>query len=88
MWNDKVASLLEEHSDAVRTQLIAILQQQALVHTLLRIRILPVALRFERSDEEGVRRPGDDDIPVALDEFPGFFVPPQRETGEHFEGRC
>jgi hypothetical protein len=25
---------------------------------------------------------------VALDEFPGFFVPPQRETGEHFEGRC
>lgn len=54
--------------------------------TLLRILFFPVALRSEGGHEQRVRRSGDDNIAMALNERPGVLVAPQREAGEGFEG--
>lgn len=58
------------------------------MHALLCVRVFAVGLRGEGGDEQSVGGPGDDDVSVGFDEFPGFFVGSEGQVGEGFEGGC
>lgn len=85
MWRN---SPFEEQPQAVLTQLIAILQQQTLMHALLRILRPTIRLRRERSNEQRVGRAWRDDVAVALDVALRGFEVPEGDLGETFEGGC
>jgi hypothetical protein len=71
---EKESLLLEEDTDTVPTQLIAVLEEQTLMDTFLRMQMFPLALCLECGYEQGIRGARDIDITVLLDEAEGFLV--------------
>lgn len=83
----KKGVLLEEDADAVSSELVAVLEQQALVYALLCILDLALRLSTECGHKKRVGSSGNDDAPVLLDECKGGIVFPQRNVGEAQECR-
>ena len=72
----------KKYRNPILSQLLPILQEQALVDALLRIFCLSFSLRPISSDEEGVRSPWNHNVSMGFDEVPGFLEFSEREFGE------
>jgi hypothetical protein len=76
--------LFEEEANAIAAELLAVLEEQALMNALLRVLGFPFALCGEGGDQQGVGCAGDVHVAVVLDELEGFLVVPERDLGEFF----
>lgn len=78
---------MEEDADAISSELVAVLEEQALVYALLCVFDLAFRLSAECGHEKRIGSSRNNDAPILLDKCKGCIVLPQRNVREAQEGR-